>query len=125
MLGWLAKKIIGSKNDREIKEVRPLGATINEREPALQKLSDAELKAHWPKWKQEHENGKSLDELLPEVFAVTREASRRVLNMRHYDVQLIGGYFLNRGRIAEMKTGEGETLVATTPAVLNTIAGKA
>jgi preprotein translocase subunit SecA len=124
MLGWIVKAVIGSKNDREVKRMRPVIAAINDMEPTLQKLGDDQLKAFWPNWKQRHENGESLDSLLPEVFAVTREVSRRVLNMRHYDVQLIGGMVLHTGKIAEMKTGEGKTLVATCPVVLNAIAGK-
>jgi preprotein translocase subunit SecA len=124
MLGWIVKAVIGSKNDREVKRMRPVIASVNDMEPTLQKLGDDQLKAFWPNWKQRHENGESLDSLLPEVFAVTREVSRRVLNMRHYDVQLIGGMVLHTGKIAEMKTGEGKTLVATCPVVLNAIAGK-
>ena len=112
-------KVFGTKHDREIKRIRPMVSAINDLEPALQKLSDAELASKTQDFKQRLANGASLDDILIEAFAVCREAGRRVLNMRHFDVQLIGGIELHRGRIAEMKTGEGKTLVATLPGYLN------
>ncbi len=124
MLDGTLAKIFGTKHDREIKRIRPLVAAINDLEPALQKLSDAELAAKTPDFRQRLANGAALDDILIEAFAVCREAGRRVLNMRHFDVQLIGGITLHRGRIAEMKTGEGKTLVATLPSYLNALAGK-
>ena len=117
-------KVFGTKHDREIKRIRPIVAAINELEPQLQQLSDADLAAKTPDFKQRIANGASLDDILIEAFAVCREAGRRQLNMRHFDVQLIGGVVLHRGRIAEMKTGEGKTLVATLPSYLNALAGK-
>src|SRR5687768_4189689 len=110
MLG-LARKIFGSSNDRALNKFKPLVAQINEWEPTFQKLSDAELQAKTAEFKQQIQNGRSLDDLLPEAFAVVREAGKRVLGMRHYDVQMIGGMVLHNGTIAEMKTGEGKTLV--------------
>ncbi len=124
MLDGTLAKIFGTKHDREIKRLRPLVAAINDLEPALQKLSDAELAAKTQDFKQRIANGATLDDILIEAFAVCREAGRRVLNMRHFDVQLIGGITLHRGRIAEMKTGEGKTLVATLPSYLNALEGK-
>ncbi len=117
-------KVFGTKHDREIKRMQPNVAAINALEPQLQKLSDQELAAKTVEFKQRVANGASLDDLLVEAFAVCREASRRILNMRHFDVQLIGGMVLHRGRIAEMKTGEGKTLVATLPSYLNALEGK-
>ncbi len=124
MLTWVAKKLFGTSNDRALRRMQPLVARISALEPAMQKLSDAELQAKTPEFKQRIDNGESLDKLLPEAFAVCREAGRRVLKMRHYDVQLLGGIVLHRGRIAEMKTGEGKTLVATLPIYLNALEGK-
>jgi preprotein translocase subunit SecA len=117
-------KVFGTKHDREIKRIQPIVAAINALEPDLQKLSDQELAAKTIDFKQRVANGATLDDLLVEAFAVCREASRRVLNMRHFDVQLIGGTVLHRGKIAEMKTGEGKTLVATLPSYLNALEGK-
>ncbi len=117
-------KVFGTKHDREIKAIRPMVAAIGELEPQLKALSDAELAAKTVDFKQRFANGESLDDLLIEAFAVCREAGRRVLNMRHFDVQLIGGITLHRGRIAEMKTGEGKTLVATLASYLNGLSGK-
>ncbi|MBQ9605051.1 MAG: preprotein translocase SecA, partial [Firmicutes bacterium] len=122
MMGFL-EKIFGSYSDKEIKRIRPIVARINELEPEMEKLSDEELKAKTPWFKERLANGETLDDILPEAFAVVREAGKRVLNMRHYDVQLIGGIVLHQGRIAEMKTGEGKTLVSTCPAYLNALAG--
>ena len=124
MLEGTLAKVFGTKHDREIKRIRPLVSAINDLEPGLQKLSDAELAAKTQDFKQRLANGASLDDILVEAFAVCREAGRRVLNMRHFDVQLIGGITLHRGRIAEMKTGEGKTLVATLPSYLNALEGK-
>jgi preprotein translocase subunit SecA len=117
-------KVFGTKHDREIKGIRPMIAAINDLEPQLKQLSDADLAQKTVEFKQRIANGASLDDLLIEAFAVAREAGRRVLNMRHFDVQLIGGITLHRGRIAEMKTGEGKTLVATLASYLNALGGK-
>src|SRR5581483_4464707 len=117
-------KVFGTRNEREVKRLRPIVASINDLEPALQQLSDADLAAKTVEFKQRIANGESLDDLLIEAFAVCREAGRRVLNMRHYDVQLMGGMVLHRGKIAEMRTGEGKTLVATLPVYLNALTGK-
>ncbi len=117
-------KIFKSYSEREIKRTRPLVEKINKLEPEMEKLSDKELTAKTVEFKQRLTNGEELDNLLPEAFAVVREASKRVLGMRHFDVQLIGGIILHQGRIAEMKTGEGKTLVATLPVYLNALAGK-
>jgi preprotein translocase subunit SecA len=123
MLGTLLRKLVGSKNDREIKAITPLVARVNALEGEIKALSDDDLKARTPAFKARLEQGESLDDLLPEAFAVVREASRRVLGMRHFDVQLIGGIVLHQGKISEMKTGEGKTLVATLPVYLNALAG--
>ncbi|MBV9763180.1 MAG: preprotein translocase subunit SecA [Acidobacteriaceae bacterium] len=117
-------KVFGTKHDREIKRIRPIVAAINDLEPQLKPLSDEDLAAKTQEFKQRVENGAALDDILIEAFAVCREAGRRQLNMRHFDVQLIGGVTLHRGRIAEMKTGEGKTLVATLPSYLNALSGK-
>ena len=124
MLEGTLAKIFGTKHDREIKAIRPIVEAIGNLEPQLKALSDAELAAKTVEFKQRFANGATLDDLLIEAFAVCREAARRVLNMRHFDVQLIGGVVLHRGRIAEMKTGEGKTLVATLPSYLNGLSGK-
>ncbi|MDD5286159.1 MAG: preprotein translocase subunit SecA [Desulfuromonadaceae bacterium] len=124
MFSSIIKKFIGSKNDREIKKMWPVVEKINGLESAISKLSDDQLKAKTSEFKERHAKGESLDSLLPEAFAVCREAGIRTLGMRHFDVQLIGGMVLHSGKIAEMKTGEGKTLVATLPAYLNAISGK-
>lgn len=124
MFGILTKKIFGSSNERYLKKLQPQIARINGLEPAMQALADRDFSVRIADWKQEVANGRPLDELLPEVFALVREAGRRVLTMRHFDVQLLGGTVLHFGKIAEMKTGEGKTLVATLPAVLNALSGK-
>jgi preprotein translocase subunit SecA len=124
MLESTLAKVFGTKHDREIKRLRPTVAAINDLEPRIQQLSDAELAAKTQEFKQRFANGATLDDLLIEAFAVCREAARRVLHMRHFDVQLIGGMTLHKGRIAEMKTGEGKTLVATLPSYLNALEGK-
>ena len=125
MFGYLMGKIFGTRNQRYLKSLRPLLRKINALEPEMQALSDEELAPRLAEYRRQvQEEGRSLDDLLPEVFALVREASRRILGMRHYDVQLIGGIVLHQGKIAEMKTGEGKTLVATLPVVLNAISGK-
>jgi preprotein translocase subunit SecA len=124
MLDATLAKIFGTRNEREVKRLRPIVAAIGDLEPQLQQLSDAELAQKTVAFKQRIANGEPLDDLLIESFAVCREAGRRVLNMRHFDVQLIGGVVLHRGRIAEMRTGEGKTLVATLPCYLNALEGK-
>src|SRR6185369_7763768 len=124
MLSYVAKKIFGTKNARVIKGMRPIVEHINSLEGGLQAKSDAELRAMTGAFRTRLDQGASLDDLLPEAFAVVREAGRRVLKMRHFDVQLIGGAVLHKGKIAEMKTGEGKTLVATLPAYLNALEGK-
>src|SRR5574341_1446188 len=124
MFGTLLRKVFGSKNDRELKRIQPLIDQINQRESALTTLSLDELQAQTALFRQRLAQGTPLDSLIPEAFAVVREVSRRLLNMRHFDVQLIGGIVLHEGKIAEMKIGEGKTLVATLPAVLNALAGR-
>ena len=120
----ILQKIFGSKNQREVKKLQPLVARINQLGPALIDKTDAELKSMTADFKQRVDNGESLDSILPEAFALVREGSKRSLGMTHYDVQLIGGMVLNSGRIAEMRTGEGKTLVATLSAYLNALTGK-
>ncbi|MCL0106495.1 preprotein translocase subunit SecA [Peptococcaceae bacterium] len=122
MISFLKK--LFDDNAREIKRLERTVADINEIEPKISSLSDDELKAKTMEFKERHKNGETLDDILPEAFAVVREASKRVLGMRHFDVQLMGGIVLHQGRIAEMKTGEGKTLVATLPAYLNALTGK-
>ena len=124
MINTLLGKIIGTQNERELKRLRPLVGQINDLESGVTSLSDTDLRARTDTFKARLANAETLDDILPEAFAVVREAGRRVLNMRHFDVQLIGGMVLHAGRIAEMKTGEGKTLVATLPAYLNALAGK-
>jgi preprotein translocase subunit SecA len=124
MLTWVAKKLFGTANERTVRRLRAKVPLINAKEEALMKLSDAELQAFTPKFKEMLDNGASLDDILVDAFAVGREAGRRVLKMRHYDVQLMGGMVLHNGAIAEMKTGEGKTLVATLPIYLNALEGK-
>ena len=117
-------KLFKSYSEKEVKRVRPIVNKINSLEPEMEKLSDHELRGKTEYFKNELANGKTLDDILPEAFAVVREASKRALGMRHFDVQLIGGIILHQGRIAEMKTGEGKTLVATLPVYLNALEGK-
>ena len=124
MVEVVLKKIFGTKHDREMKSIRPVINKINALEPQIQALTDEQLKAKTPELQQRLKNGETVDQILPEAFAVCREASKRVLGMRHYDVQLIGGYILHRGSIAEMRTGEGKTLVATLPVYLNALTGR-
>ena len=111
-------------SEKEVKRIMPIVSKINSLEPEMEKLTDSELVAKTPYFKEQLKNGKTLDDILPEAFAVVREASKRVLGMRHFDVQLIGGIILHQGRIAEMKTGEGKTLVATLPVYLNALTGE-
>ena len=120
----LLKKLIGSRNDRLLKQYRKLVTQINGLEPKISALSDAELAAKTEEFRSRHAQGTSLDDLLPEAFAVVREAGKRVFGMRHFDVQMLGGIALHSGKIAEMRTGEGKTLMATLPVYLNAIAGK-
>jgi preprotein translocase subunit SecA len=124
MIGQLLAKVIGTQNEREIKRLRPLVAEITALEPTIQQLTDEQLRDKTVEFRKRVADGASLDDILIESFAVVREAGRRVLNMRHFDVQLIGGMVLHKGIIAEMKTGEGKTLVATLPAYLNALEGK-
>lgn len=124
MLGPLFRKILGSKNDRELKRMGKLVVQINGLEEAIQALSDEQLKAKTPEFRSRLEQGESLDNLLPEAFAVGREASKRVMGMRHFDSQMIGGITLHEGRIAEMRTGEGKTLTATLAVYLNALSGR-
>ncbi|HKK01597.1 MAG TPA: preprotein translocase subunit SecA [Desulfuromonadales bacterium] len=124
MINSLVKKIVGSKNERDIKRLQPLVARIGALEPELAALSDEDLRGKTIAFRERLAQGETLDDLLPEAFAVVREAGKRVLGMRHFDVQLIGGMVLHQGKIAEMKTGEGKTLVATLPSYLNALAGK-
>ena len=124
MINTILTKVIGTKNERELKRIRPIVQRVGELEPRVRPLDDAALAARTVEFRERIAKGEPLDDLLPEAFAVVREAGRRVLNMRHFDVQLIGGLTLHRGTIAEMKTGEGKTLVATLAAYLNALAGK-
>ncbi len=124
MLNTILTKILGSQNERELKRIQPMVGQINELEEGLSPLSNEELRAFTQKFREAVSGGQSLDEILPEAFAVVREASRRTIGLRHYDVQLVGGVFLHHGKIAEMKTGEGKTLVSTLPVYLNALEGK-
>ncbi len=124
MFGALAKTFFGSSNDRYVKSLDKIVGTINALEPQLESFSDEELQAQTPKFREQLEAGKSLDDVLPEAFATVREASKRVLGMRHFDTQMIGGIVLHRGEIAEMRTGEGKTLVATLATYLNALPAK-
>ena len=124
MLAWALKKILGTSHEREVKKLKPLVEEINKLEPKISKLTDAELKGKTAELKQKLDNGATLDDILVESFAICREAGKRALRMRHYDVQLIGGMVLHKGMIAEMRTGEGKTLVATLACYLNALEGK-
>lgn len=127
MLGAVSsviKKIVGSKNERELKRIQPVVEKINSLEPEMAKLTDDQMREKTVEYRQRVAQGESLDSLLPEAFALVREAGKRVLGMRHFDVQLIGGIVLHQGKIAEMKTGEGKTLVATLPCYLNALTGR-
>ena len=118
------EKIFGTHSDRELKYIYPIIDKIEKLRPTMQAMSDDELKDQTRKFKERLAAGETLDDILPEAFATVREAAKRVLNMEHYPVQLIGGIVLHQGRIAEMKTGEGKTLVSTCPAYLNALSGK-
>jgi len=125
MLNTVLKKIVGTKNERELRRIRPIVARVGELEPKMKALADDEFPRLTARWKEEvQQKGRPLDELIPEVFAAVREAGVRALGMRHFDVQLIGGVVLHEGKISEMKTGEGKTLVATLPCALNALAGR-
>ena len=124
MIGKALTKVFGSKNDREIKALRKIVSRINDLEPSIEPLSDAELQAKTVEFRERVAKGESLDDLLPEAFAVCREAAKRVLGERHYDVQLLGAIVLHQGKIAEMKTGEGKTLTSTAAVYLNALSGK-
>ena len=124
MITGLLKKIFGSRNDRLLRQYMQAVRAVNALEPAIAKLTDAALQARTAEFKERHANGESLDQLLPDAFAVVREAGKRVLNMRHFDVQVVGGIALHQGKIGEMRTGEGKTLVATLPAYLNALTGR-
>ena len=120
----LIKLLFGDYSKREVKKVNPIKDKVLALEESFAKLTDKELQAKTPEFKQRLQNGETLDDILPEAFAACREASWRVLGMKHFPVQIIGGIILHQGRIAEMKTGEGKTLVATLPAYLNALSGK-
>jgi len=124
MIGVIARKLFGSSNERRIKSYLPRVAAINALEKELEGLSDEALRARTDEFKQQVAAGTSLDDILVAAFATCREAAKRTLGQRHFDVQLIGGMILHEGRIAEMKTGEGKTLVATLPVYLNALAGR-
>lgn len=124
MFGNILKKIVGTKNERELKRIQPIVDRTNSLEEGIKKLSDQELSSMTSIFKERIERGEDLDSILPEAFAVVREAARRTINMRHFDVQLIGGVVLHEGKIAEMATGEGKTLVATLPVYLNALTGE-
>src|SRR5690606_7235540 len=124
MVQALIRKIVGTKHEREIRRLRPLVDAINAQEDRIRALSDADLRAKTGEFRTQLDQGASLDDILVPAFAVCREAAFRALGMRHYDVQLIGGMVLHQGKIAEMKTGEGKTLVATLPCYLNALSGK-
>ena len=124
MLGFVMKKIIGSQNDRQLKNIEPIVEKVNSLEPTMEALSDEQLRAKTNEFKERLVQGETLDAILPEAFAVVREAGKRVLRMRHYDVQIVGGTVLHHGKIAEMITGEGKTLVSTLPTYLNALTGK-
>jgi preprotein translocase subunit SecA len=122
MLDW-TKKIFGDPNKKELKRLQPIVEKINSYEPDISKLNDEKLKDKTPEFRERLNKGETLDDILPEVFAVVREAAKRVTKMRPFDVQLVGGIVLHQGKIAEMATGEGKTLVATMPAYLNALGG--
>ena len=124
MLAWALKKVLGTSHEREIKRLRPKVVAINALEPTISAMTDAELRAKTAEFKEKLDNGATVDDLLIEAFAVAREAGKRALKMRHFDVQLMGGMVLHKGSIAEMRTGEGKTLVATLPCYLNALEGK-
>ena len=120
----IIQKIFGTHSQNELKRVYPIADAVMALDEDMQKLSDEELKAKTKEFKERLENGETLDDILPEAYAVVREAASRVLGMKHYRVQIVGGIILHQGRIAEMRTGEGKTLVATLPSYLNALEGK-
>ena len=120
----LISKVIGTHSEREVKRVIPIVNKIEAMEPEFEKLSDEELRAKTDEFKKRLSEGETLDDILPEAYAVVREASKRTIGLRHFRVQLIGGVILHQGRITEMRTGEGKTLVSTLPAYLNALEGK-
>jgi len=124
MIGAVARKLFGSSNDRRIRSYRPRVDEINALEPELEALSDEALLARTDEFKRQLAEGQTLDDILVPAFATVREAAKRTLGQRHFDVQLIGGMVLHEGKISEMKTGEGKTLVATLPVYLNALAGR-
>lgn len=124
MIGFIIRKIIGTQNERTLKRLKPLVEKVNSLEPWAQKMTDAQLREQTDKFRHRLQNGESMDDILPEAYAVVREVAKRRLNMRHFDVQIMGGIVLHQGKIAEMATGEGKTLVATLPAYLNALTGK-
>ena len=117
-------KLFGTHGEREVKRIEPLAQKVESLRPTMQSLSDEELRNKTKEYKERLTKGETLDDLLPEAFATVREAAKRVLNMEHYHVQILGGIILHQGRIAEMRTGEGKTLVSTLPAYLNALEGK-
>src|SRR5512135_2104667 len=123
MFKWISRKLFGTDTERTLRKIQPLVDEVNALEASVQPLSDDRLKAKTAEFKEKLSQGATLDDILPEAFAVVREASRRTTQMRHFNVQLIGGVVLHRGMISEMKTGEGKTLVATLPAYLNALGG--
>src|SRR3990167_2422717 len=120
----ILKKIFGDPNKKELLSAQPSVEQINAIESTYEKMSDDELRAQTEVFKQQYKDGKTLEDILPDAFACVREAAKRVLGMRHFDVQLLGGLFLHRGEVVEMRTGEGKTLVATLPVYLNALTGK-
>ena len=124
MIAVVLRAIFGTKHERDVKRMRPVVEAIGALEPGLQALSDDALRARTGEFRQRLADGAELDDLLPEAFAAVREAARRTVRMRHFDVQMMGGMVLHSGKIAEMATGEGKTLVATLPAYLNALPGK-
>ncbi len=124
MISFILKKIIGTKNERELRRIKPIVERVNSLEPSIARLSNDELRAKTGEFKRKLDQGATLEDILPEAFAVVREVAKRTLNMRHFDVQIIGGVVLHEGKIAEMKTGEGKTLVATLPVYLNALTGR-
>ncbi|HPO46166.1 MAG TPA: preprotein translocase subunit SecA, partial [Spirochaetota bacterium] len=124
MVDKILSIFFGTKHERDIKRLRPLIARINDLEPAIKALSDDQMRAKTTEFRGRLEKGESLDDILPEAFALVREASVRTLGMRHFDVQMMGGVVLHQGKISEMKTGEGKTLVATLPVYLNALDGR-
>ncbi len=120
----ILKKVFGTKNDRELRRMAPILTRINSLEPGMEALSDEALRGKTDEFRARYAKGETLEKLLPEAFAVVREAAKRVIKQRHFDVQLIGGIVLHEGKIAEMRTGEGKTLTATGPLYLNAISGR-